>query len=982
MRTHVLTLPFALLALLLPGGSPATRAAPPAGAGFHPVIAVEASHPGASAAVVADTVAAPIEQQVNGVEHLAHMVSRCTEDGRYTLLLGFDSPRMDLDIAQVLVQNRVALAMPQLPEAVQRLGISVRKVLPGALLVVVLTSPDAKLDAAFLGTYAAVKVKDELARVAGVAGVSLLGGDAFSVRVLLDREKLGAVRLTPGDVLQTLREQRIKATTGDQASDRPGEPSQLRLERGGGLAAPADLADIILKASPAGRVVRLKDVARVELAGGSARGDANLNGRPAVALAIAALPTARPRAVGAAVAEQMERLKQSFPAGLDYDIPLDLAAGPAPPWCLLAEPVLPPATSAERAAECRGRYAGALRKTERVRHVLSLPEDPFSLFRGGPCVVAVFDHDMKEADWGRTRQVIHERLTREVRSASLRLRDLSGPAGARRDGYPVELAVRGSDEREVRDFAEALAARLTRTQKLTDVAAAPRPTPRIYADIDRKRALDLGVNLNDVSQALEVLFGSAEVEEGGPASRTTRVQVRLSGPAAGATEGVKLLQVRNAQGQMVPLSSVMSLKEVEGPARLDRVDIRPAAILSGNPAAGVSLAEARWLCETLAEQVRKERRLPAEYAPVWLGKVPAPKPMPGELKPGPEPVPPEVLVARPVSREVTDYENFTGRVEAADSVDLRARVTGYLIEVLFKDGAKVKKGDLLFKIDPRPYQEALDQAQANLKAAEAQRDLTRRALERLRANGATTAKADLDAAEANYNVAAAQADAAKAAASLAKLNLDWTTVRAPIDGRIGRALVGPGNLVKGDDTTLAHLVSLDPVYVYFEADERTVLRLEKLALAEKGKRLQEASLAASVGLADEHDYPRRGTVNFVDNRVNPDTGTLMIRAVLPDPKHELRPGLFARVRLATGAPHKALLVPEGAVLTDQGQKFVYIVDKDNRVVSRRVTLGSSGDGVRLISEGLRPEDRVITEGVGRVRPGETVRPVAALPKDE
>jgi RND family efflux transporter MFP subunit len=949
MWLRSLTFPCAVLALLL--SAVGSRAAP---AGFHPVIVVEATYPGANAQVVADTVAAPIEQQVNGVEHLAHMVSRCTNDGRYTLLLGFDS-RIDFNITQVLVQNRVALALPQLPEAVQRGGVTVRKLSPGALLVVVLTSPDDRYDAAYLGNYALLQVKDELARLAGVSEVSLLGGTDFAVRVTLDREKLAALNLTASDVLKALREQKA------------GEKTKL--------ADAEALADVVVKAASDGRMVRLKDVGRVELGGSRSRGAATFDGKPAVALAISPLPDARPRDVNVAVRERMQRLSKSFPDGLDYDVAVDLA-GKAPPWCLLAEPVLPPATATERSLDCRNRYSKILKDTRGVQHVLSLPENPFALFRGGPCVVAVSDPTAKEADWERTRQDIRARLDRDVRAAVPRLRDLSGPAGVRRDGYPVDFALRGSDARAVQDFGEKLAARLSRTGKLTDVAASLRTSPQLSVDIDRDKAAALGVRMSDVTEVLQVALGSADLDEIKLPGHTARVQVRLDERRPDAiADSIKQLQARTGKGEMVPLSLIVTIRETSGPLSVDRVDIRPAAMISGNPAAGVSLAEARWLCETAAEQVRKELRLPAEYGLVWLQEVPAPKPMPGELKPGPEPAPPDVTVVQPVSREVTDHEDFTGRVDAIENVDVRPRVTGYLTKVAFKDGAEVKKGDVLFEIDPRPYQAQLDQAEANLKAAEAQREASKRTLERLRAAG-TAPKADIDVADANYLAAAAQAVAAKAAVEVAKLNLEWTTIRAPIDGLIGRHLVDPGNLVKGDETSLANLVNIDKVYVYFDGDERTVLRLERLARGAKGKPLAEADLSVSVGVGDEEDYPRRGTLNFVANRVNPGTGTVTMRAVLPNANRSLRPGLFARVRLAIGAPHKALLVPEEAIGSDQGQKNVYIVDKDNKVVARTVTVGAKQDSLRVITEGLQADDRVITEGRARVRPGDTVKPTA------
>jgi RND family efflux transporter MFP subunit len=961
-----------------------TQGAPPGpAAGFRPVLAVEAVYPGASAQTVAEAVAAPIESEVNGVEHLALMVSRCTNDGRYMLLLSFGT-RADLNFTQVLVQNRINIAMPRLPQVLQNNGVTTRKLTPGTPLIVLLTSPDDSRDVLHVGNYASIQIKEELRRLAGVGEVALLGREDQGVRVLLNREKLAARSLTPGDVLRALREQNVGEKPAEQPSAKPGEPFQLRLETLGRRLDANSLGEVILKTVPGGGTVRLRDVARMEVGRGSAGDEVRFDGRPAAALAVSLLPTARPREVSAAVRERMERLKQSFPPGLDYALALDLtppgAAGrPASPWCLLAEPVLASGASAERILECRDRYADLLRKTEGVRHVLSLPEDPFARFRGGPCVVALFATDMKAADWEHARQTVRGRLGHEVRSAAVRLRELSGPAGLRLEGYPLDLALRGPEERMVREFGKALAARLIQTGKLTDVATGPESAPRIDVDINRQKASALGVSTADIIQLLQVAFGPVDPDEFNPPGRAAKVAVRLVPRGGDAIADIKQLKVRNAGGQMVPLSSFLTVRETDAPTTVDRVDLWPAATISANPAAAVSPAEARWLCEALAEQVRKERRLPADYGLVWLQELPAPRPVPGGLNPVPEPPAPEVTVARPVAREVTDYQDFTGRIEATQSVDLRARVSGYLDKVLFKDGADVKKGDALFVIQQKPYQDALHQAEAQLKLAEAQRDLGKRNLERLRAQGADAPQGDLDIADAHFRVAAAQVDAVKAAVEAARMTLDSATIRAPIDGRSGRHLVDPGNLVRADETLLANLVSQDAVHVYFDVDERTLLRLEQSARQEKARPLAEAELPVSVGLADEAAPPRRGSINFVDNRVNPETGALTVRAVLPNTDRALRPGLFARVRVPVGAPHKAVLIPEEAIGSDLGQRIVYIVDDANIVVSREVVVGAKHDGLRVVTEGLRPDDRVVVEGRTRVRPGQTVKPVVAKP---
>jgi RND family efflux transporter MFP subunit len=946
-------------------------------------VVVEASYPGANAQVVADTVAAPIEKQVNGLEHLAHMVSRCTNDGRYTLLLSFDSG-IDLNVTQVLVQNRVNLADPVLPEAVKSKGVTTRKLSPGAVLIVVLTSPNAKYDTLYLGNYASLQIKDELARLPGVADVSLLGGEDYGVRILLDPDKLAARKLTSDDVLSAVREQNARAKTkpGDQPPAKPGEGFQLRLDTSGRLASAEEYEDIIVKTTPGGGLVRLRDVARVELGRGTSHGKARYDGHPAVALAISLLPTAKPRDVNIAVREKMDRLHKSFPAGVDYSVPVDLTGRnivgkPLPPWCVLAELVLPSSASAERVGECQQRSSDILRKVSGVQHMLDLPENPFAFFRGGPCIVAVLESDLKDTE--SVKGTARKRLTEESRSAVVRLRELSSPAGLRLDGYPVDFALRGADDKAVRDFAETLAERLAQSGKLTDVASNSRTAPQFFVDVDRTKARAMGLSISDIFETLQVALGSADIGDANLVGHTAKVQVQLDAPARKGIEALKTVKVRNNKGEMVPLSAVVTIRETNGPMWVDRLDMRPAAIISGNPAAGVCLGEARWLCETLAEKVRVELRLPESYGLVWLQEVPAAKPIPGEPKAEPESQPKEVGVAQPTVREVTDYEDFTGRVDAAQKVELRARVTGYIDKIQFKEGSDVKKGDALVVIDPRPYQAALDEAQSKLKLAEAQRDLSKRTLERAKAAGAAVPQSEIDVAEATYQTAAAQVEAAKAIVKVAQLNLDFTTIRAPIDGRIGRCFTDPGNLVKADDTILATLVSLEPAYVYFDVDERMLLRLLRLARAGEKKTLTDPGLPAMMGLAGEKDFPHQGKVNFVDNQVNPDTGTLTLRAVLPNSDRSLRPGMFARVRLPIGAPHKALLVPEEAIHSDQGQKFVYVVEEGNKVASRTVTVGANQDGQRVIEKGLQPEDRVIVESRGRLRSGQIVKPVTAKP---
>ncbi len=286
----------------------------------------------------------------------------------------------------------------------------------------------------------------------------------------------------------------------------------------------------------------------------------------------------------------------------------------------------------------------------------------------------------------------------------------------------------------------------------------------------------------------------------------------------------------------------------------------------------------------------------------------------------------------------------------------------------------VKKGDPLFHIDPRPFQAALDQAkgqvaQLEARLARAEADVARD--ERLLPKGAASQK-DLDTAIADRGEARAGLQSARAAVDQAALNLEFTRVTAPIGGRISRYLITEGNLVTMNTTLLTTIVSIDPMYAYFEVDERTVLRVRELIRAGKAQSASDVTIPVLLGLANEAGYPHRGTINFVDNQVNPQTGTLRVRGVFPNQDESLSPGLFARVWVPVGEPRPALLVTDRAIDTDQGQKILYVVNGKSEVVSRPIRVGALHDGLRVIEDGLKPGEGVIVNGLQQVRPGVTV----------
>jgi multidrug efflux system membrane fusion protein len=393
------------------------------------------------------------------------------------------------------------------------------------------------------------------------------------------------------------------------------------------------------------------------------------------------------------------------------------------------------------------------------------------------------------------------------------------------------------------------------------------------------------------------------------------------------------------------------------------------------------------------------------------------QPQPTQVAP---PEPPVLPVSKPVQREVTDFVDFTGRTDAVEAVDIRPRVTGYLVRMPFKEGSEVRgddrlrgavrlvgllaaplvpgpllataslfpgqcqEGSLLFEIDPRPYHAQLDQAEGQVKLNEASLKLARATYERDRAlaNAAAGAvsRQQLDQDVAAVDEAAARVQAVKASTEVYKLNLEFTKVTSPIDGMVSRYYLTAGNLVNQDQTLLTTVVSLDPIYVYFDMDEPTLLRFRKARNAGAIKPAPGGQIPVLMGLQGEDSFPHRGTVNFVNNQVNPATGSIAVRGVFPNPKPDggtrlMSPGMFVRVRLPISQPHPALLVIDRAIGSDQGLKFVYVVDAEHKVQYRRVTTGPlQEDGLRVITQGLNADDWVLVGGLPQVRPHLPIQP--------
>ncbi|HEX7450567.1 MAG TPA: efflux RND transporter periplasmic adaptor subunit [Pirellulales bacterium] len=342
----------------------------------------------------------------------------------------------------------------------------------------------------------------------------------------------------------------------------------------------------------------------------------------------------------------------------------------------------------------------------------------------------------------------------------------------------------------------------------------------------------------------------------------------------------------------------------------------------------------------------------------------------------PQPKPPLVEVSLPVYREVTDHEEFTGQTESVRTIDIRARVTGYVDAVHFKHGAEVEEGTLLFEIGPTHYKAEVDRTEGVVAQCEAR--LKRLQLDHARAERTystrTITKEQYDLVSGDLAEAEANLKAAKANRKIAYTNLGYCTIAAPITGRVSRPFIDPGNITKADDTILTRIVAQDPMWVYFDIDERTMLRLRRLTQQSRSQNdpAAESHMPVYMGLADETGYPHRGEIDFRDNRLDPATGTLRVRGVFSNADRLLSPGLFVRVRVPIGEPALALLVPEPAIGKDQGQKFVYVVNDQDEVEYRPVQVGKLHEGMIAITEGLSPGERVIVNGVQRARPGAKV----------
>ncbi len=338
--------------------------------------------------------------------------------------------------------------------------------------------------------------------------------------------------------------------------------------------------------------------------------------------------------------------------------------------------------------------------------------------------------------------------------------------------------------------------------------------------------------------------------------------------------------------------------------------------------------------------------------------------------------PPKVTVAKPVVRQIVEQDQYTGRFDAINNVEMRARVTGYLEKINFVDGQTVKKGDLLFVIDRRPYKAALEQAQAALASAKARQSFAVTDLERAQtlSKSGNISEQVTDQRRQTSLTAQADVDSAQAALNNAQLNYDFTEVRSPIDGRISRRLVTEGNIVSADQTLLTTIVSLDPIWFSFTVDEKAFLKYQGSLGIGMGETQAGKGAPILIALSGEAKATRKGSLDFVDNRVDTATGTILLRATVPNPDKFIKPGLFGIVSMPATKPYQGVLIPDDAVAANQDKRVVYVLGAENVIAQKDVKLGPKVDGYRVIQDGLKGDESVVVNGISRVRPGAKVAP--------
>ncbi|HEX3146607.1 MAG TPA: efflux RND transporter permease subunit [Gemmataceae bacterium] len=577
-------------------------------------ILIQVTYAGANAQTVAETVAAPIEKEVNGVEHMVAMTSHCANDGSYRLQITFELGT-DLDIAQVVVQNRISLAIPVLPDPIRQEGIWVRKKSPDPLVLVSLTCPDNRFDDLYLSNYAKIQINDELARVPGVGDVSLMGKREYRLQVYLDPDRLAARELTVADVTAALKAQNVQVAAGTIGAPAvpKGQAFQLTLNTLGRLAEPEQFEGLILKTGLESQIVRLRDVARVELARDeSSNSLAILNGKPAVVVCLYPLPNAKPSDVSKAVADKLAELRGQLPDGLDLAAPFDFAANldhpdsATTPEHLVIDIELPESASAERSAKIVEHAVAVLRKSPGVQDVLGLSEHPFLFAHNGPClIVRLAPKNQRELNREKIVETVRGLLREQIPEAMFRVSSPSTADDFPVYGYPIDLTIedRGLHGNEwLREHAEAIAEKMTKSAKFTDVSisATQRRAPMVAIDVDRDKCTVLGIDVDDVFTTIQAALRAHGKKDMHHFGRTWQIIVRVDERFRDQASALKTLKVKNKQGQAVPLGTVTQVREVTGPTMIERHNMYPSVRITANLTTGVVLSDATALCEKVA----------------------------------------------------------------------------------------------------------------------------------------------------------------------------------------------------------------------------------------------------------------------------------------------------------------------------------------------------------------------------------------------
>jgi multidrug efflux pump subunit AcrB len=577
---------------------------------IRPTIIVETNYPGANARVLADTVAAPIEQEVIGVEGMWSMRSHCSNDGKYTLVVAF-SPGTDLNIAQVLIQNRVSIAVAVLPASVNQIGVTVRKKSPIVRAFLVLTSPDNSYDEIYLSSYATFNLHDELGRAPGVGDVEMLGMHQYGLQIWLDAQRLAARALSAADVVRVLQQQNLQPAAG------PFGPGQaFRIDALGRRQTPEEIGNIVVKEGADGQKIFLRDVARVEMGAASEAGSVRFDGKRAIALAIhPPAPNTDAKALVDSIRKTVEELRGRLPQGLALDIAFEFMPKIRPD-VLLVDLQLPDGASAVRIETVLQKCEAIARSVPGVTRTMTSLEDPFAVSRQRPSMLVGIDpeqHGGREA----IALDLRTRLGKEISDAVVRINDLASSGRASPGGYPISFALcdtanLGYDV--LAQVAERIAQRLSETGKVTDVGTTPpgASTPQLYIDIDREKARQVGVAIADIQTTLDTFLGGVHIGSSDQFGHSWQITVR-SAPEFRDAGALSRLKVPNAQGQMVPLSAVAAIREESGPTAVERLNMYHAFEINCNPAPGVSLVQARGLCERIAE-----REMPASFKMTWL----------------------------------------------------------------------------------------------------------------------------------------------------------------------------------------------------------------------------------------------------------------------------------------------------------------------------------------------------------------------------